>query len=99
MEQQKTSISVKDRVCEPRRFIVVIHNDDFTPMEFVVMILSTIFFKSPAEAERLMLDVHNNGSGIAGIYPYDIAETKRRKAVNLARKEGYPLRLTLQPAD
>ncbi len=99
MEQQKTSINIKDRIREPRRFKVIIHNDDFTPMDFVVMILSTIFFKSADEAERLMLDVHNTGKGIAGIYPYDIAETKRRKAVTLARGEGYPLRLSLQPAD
>lgn len=99
MEQQKTSIGVKDRIKEPRRFQVIIHNDDFTPMDFVVMVLSTVFFKSAEDAEQLMLDVHNKGKGVAGIYPYDIAETKRRKAVAMARGEGYPLRLSLQPAE
>lgn len=82
---------------EPRRYKVFIHNDDFTTMEFVVMILTNVFFKSEAEAETLMLAVHHSGNAVVGIYSYDVAVSKVSKAVDLARKEGYPLRLTYSP--
>lgn len=90
-ERQNTNIS------EPRRFKVIIYNDDFTTMEFVVKVLREVFFKQPAEAEQLMLAVHKSGQAIVGIYTYDIARSKVKKAVNMARAENYPLRLTYQP--
>lgn len=90
-ERQNTNIS------EPRRFKVIIYNDDFTTMDFVVRVLREVFFKQPAEAEQLMLAVHKSGQAIVGIYTYDIARSKVRKAVNMARAENYPLRLTYQP--
>ena len=97
----KSQSSVRERqntnVNEPRRFKVVIYNDDFTTMDFVVRILREVFFKSQAEAETLMMTIHRSGQAIAGIYTYDIAKSKVRKATNMAREEGFPLRLTYQP--
>ena len=77
-------------------FRVVILNDDYTEMGFVVKVLTAIFNKSVEEAERLMLDVHEKGSGIAGRYIYDIALTKQTQAMMMAENEGYPLRLTVE---
>ena len=82
---------------EPRRYKVTIYNDDFTTMEFVVLVLTTIFHKTEAEAEALMLQVHRTGKSIVGIYSYDIALSKVNKATRMARSEGFPLRLTCEP--
>ncbi|MBQ6195529.1 MAG: ATP-dependent Clp protease adaptor ClpS [Prevotella sp.] len=82
---------------EPRRYKVTIFNDDFTTMEFVVKILTEVFFKSPAEAETLMMRVHQTGKSVVGIYSLDIAKSKVRKATQMARDAGYPLRLTYEP--
>ncbi len=79
------------------RYKVTIHNDDFTPMDFVVKVLTQVFFKQPAEAEQLMLQVHHSDKAVVGIYTYDIAVSKVRKATMMARKEGFPLRLTYEP--
>lgn len=83
---------------EPRRYNVTIHNDDFTTMDFVVMILTTVFFKSEAEAEQLMLAVHHSDKAVVGTYSRDMAMSKVRKATDMARKAGFPLRLTVSPA-
>jgi len=82
---------------EPRRYKVIIHNDDFTTMEFVVMILMQVFLKSEEDANALMLQVHHSDKAVVGIYSYDIAMSKTRKATNMAREKGYPLRLTVEP--
>ena len=82
-----------------RRYKVVIYNDDFTTMDFVVKILTTVFFKSTIEAEALMMSVHKSGSAVVGIYSYDIALSKVRKATDMAREEGFPLKLTVLPED
>ena len=76
---------------------MTIYNDDFTTMEFVVMILTQVFFKNEAEAEKLMLQVHHSDKAVVGIYSYDVATSKVRKATNMAREAGYPLRLTVEP--
>ena len=81
---------------EPRRYKVIIYNDDFTTMEFVVMILKQVFLKSEEEAETLMLQVHHSDKAVVGIYSYDIAVSKARKATTMARDQGYPLRLTVE---
>lgn len=101
MEQEQSSIKERERtdLREPRRYKVIIYNDDFTTMEFVVRILTTIFFKSPAEAETLMLQVHRSQSAVVGIYTYDIATSKVQKATRMAREEGFPLRLTVEPEE
>ena len=73
------------------------HNDDFTTMEFVVMVLQTVFFKDEAEAETIMLAVHHSGKAVVGVYSYDIAVSKVRKAMDMARRNGFPFRLTYEP--
>ena len=99
MEQQQTSVKEREdiKLKEPRRYKVIIHNDDFTTMDFVVMILTTVFFKSLAEAKTLMLQVHHSGRSVVGTYTYDIALSKVNKATNMAREEGFPLRLSMEP--
>ena len=82
---------------EPRRYKVTIYNDDFTTMDFVVKVLREVFFKSQEEAERLMLQVHHSDKAVVGIYSYDIAVSKVKKATAMAREAGFPLRLTYEP--
>ena len=90
-ERQKTILK------EPRRYKVIIYNDDFTTMEFVVTILVQVFLKSEDEAQTLMLQVHHSDKAVVGIYSYDIAISKVAKATKMAREEGFPLRLTYEP--
>lgn len=101
MAKEQTGIRERQRtdLREPRRYKVIIYNDDFTTMEFVVMILTQVFFKSEAEAEALMLQVHHGDKAVVGIYSYDVATSKVRKATDMARESGFPLRLTVEPED
>ena len=92
--REKTKIDIR----EPKHYRVIMHNDDFTSMEFVVEILISIFHKDEAEAQRLMLMVHEQGRASVGSYPYDIAITKVQAAVSKARAEGFPFRLTVEEA-
>ena len=85
------------RLKEPHRYKVIIHNDDFTTMEFVVMVLMRVFWRSETEANTMMMRVHQIGSAVVGIYSYDIAISKVAKATKMAREEGFPLRLTYEP--
>ena len=98
MAKEQSSIHERQRIDlrEPKRYTVTIYNDDFTTMEFVVMILKLIFFKSETEAEALMLQVHHSDKAVVGIYSYDVATSKVRKATNMAREAGFPLRLTVE---
>lgn len=89
---------VDDRAAEPPLYEVLLHNDDYTTMEFVVDILMTVFRKTADEATAVMLAVHTNGVGVAGVYPRELAETKVYHTQHLAREAGYPLRCTLQEA-
>lgn len=81
---------------KPKLYKVVLHNDDFTTMEFVVFVLQYVFMRSDAEAFTIMLKVHNEGIGIAGVYPLEIANMKSQKAMNLARAREYPLLCTVE---
>ena len=90
-ERQRTDLR------EPHRYKVIIHNDDFTTMDFVVMILTQVFFKSEEEAQALMLKVHHSDKAVVGIYSYDIAVSKAHRATNMAREHGFPLRLSIEP--
>lgn len=85
-----------DKTKEPKQYKVIMHNDDFTTMEFVVEILITIFRKDSLTAEALMLDVHKKGLAVVGRYPYDIAISKTKKAMTLARDNGYPFKMTVE---
>lgn len=99
MVQEQTAIRERQKVRlkEPGRYVVMMFNDDFTPMDFVVDILENIFFKSQAEAEAIMLKVHHDEKAVVGTYSYDIAKSKVEKAVTQARSHKYPLRLTYTP--
>ncbi|NLF25698.1 MAG: ATP-dependent Clp protease adapter ClpS [Deltaproteobacteria bacterium] len=92
LSREKTSLK------EPRLFSVILLNDDYTTMDFVVAILESIFHKSPAEAVHIMLAVHNHGRGKCGVYPKQIAEAKIDMVHKRARQEGFPLRCALEEA-
>ncbi len=92
--REKTRIDIR----EPRHYKVIMHNDDFTTMDFVVDILISVFHKSEAEAESLMMMVHKSGRAAVGAYPYDIALTKVQAAEARAREEGFPFRMTVEEA-
>lgn len=87
----------KQEVTRPRLFRVLLHNDDYTTMEFVVYVLQKVFHKSLEEAVLIMLNVHQQGLGVCGIYPSEIAETKVGAVHSYAREEGYPLRCSMEP--
>ena len=94
--------AVKERVetkkQEPTEYKVVLLNDDYTTMEFVVHVLEAVFRRSPADAFQIMMHVHLSGSGIAGVYPWEVAETKAEAVTALAREAEFPLRATIEEA-
>ncbi|MEM1245506.1 MAG: ATP-dependent Clp protease adaptor ClpS [Acidobacteriota bacterium] len=94
-----TAIAPRERVevQEPRPYRVLLHNDDYTTMDFVVEALVSIFGRSVPEATRIMLQVHHDGIGTAGIYPRDIAETKAGEMEAAAQSQGMPLRVSTEP--
>ena len=101
-EQRQTGESVKERVVpkkqEPTQFKVLLLNDDYTTMEFVIHVLEQVFQKSPAEAYRIMMAVHVGGKGIAGIYPWEVAETKVDVVASMAKEAGFPLKAVTEEA-
>jgi ATP-dependent Clp protease adaptor protein ClpS len=101
-QKQDTDAAVRERVVpkkqDPTLYKVVLLNDDYTTMEFVIEVLETVFQQSPAEAYRVMMNVHVNGRGIAGVYPWEVAETKVETVTTLARDAGFPLRAALEEA-
>ena len=88
----------KLRPKKPSAYEVLFHNDDETTMDFVVMLLVTVFAKQQDQAIDLMLKVHNEGRAVVGVYSYDIARSKAEKATKMARDAGFPLQITYQPA-
>ena len=85
-----------ERLEQPRRFKVLLHNDDYTTMEFVVWVLETVFHHDETTATEIMLHVHRNGMGVAGVYSYEIAETRVKKVEALARDHEFPLRCSME---
>ena len=100
--QDQTDGAVKERVKtdkqDPTLYKVVLLNDDYTTMEFVMHVLETLFQKSSAEAYRVMMQVHLHGSGIAGVYPWEVAETKVDLVTSMARAAEYRLRAAIEEA-
>ena len=98
----QTDSVLKDRAeiknQNPKLYNVILLNDDYTTMEFVLQILETLFQKSPAEAFGIMMHVHRNGRGLAGVYTWEVAETKADEVASLAAEAGYPLRATIEEA-
>ncbi len=98
--QSSTSSSTATRAMleEPGQYNVVFHNDDFTTMDFVVMVLEVVFEKTAPQAESIMLHVHQHGSAVVGTYTYDMAMTRAQRAMLMAREQQFPLRITVEQA-
>ena len=89
----------RPRTKKPSLWRVLMLNDDYTPMEFVVYVLQAYFNKDQEAATQIMLHVHQKGVGVCGIYPYEVAETKVTQVINLARENQHPLQCTLEKAE
>jgi len=94
---EETDVMDRPKSAAPRLYKVIFHNDDYTTQEFVVEVLRTFFHKTEAEATYIMLTVHRKGSGVAGVYTRDVAETKVQQVMGFARELGMPLLLTTEP--
>ena len=92
-------VKEKRQLKKPPRYRVLLHNDDYTTREFVVDVLRSVFLRSEPDAVRIMLHVHQNGVGVAGVYTYEVAETKVRTVEALARQREFPLMLSIEPED
>lgn len=93
-KERDRGVATKERSksARPPRFKVILYNDNYTPMEFVVQILETVFHKSPSAATQIMLQIHRGGMGIGGVYVLEVAETKSATVHRMAEERGYPLR-------
>ena len=91
-------IAERPKTKRPRKYVVVFHNDDYTTMEFVVWVLESVFNMPEDQAIQVMLSVHLQGSGVAGIYTFEVAEMKVDRTIALAREQEFPLLATLEPA-
>ena len=98
----QTGDATKERIRtqkqEPTLYKVVLLNDDYTTMDFVIHVLEAVFSRSPAEAYQIMMHVHVNGRGVAGTYPWEVAETKAEAVITMARDAGYPLKAVTEEA-
>jgi ATP-dependent Clp protease adaptor protein ClpS len=95
-QDRKEDVLTRERVKKPKKFKVLIHNDDYTSMEFVVWVLQKVFHHGQAASTRIMLHVHKQGVGVAGIYTHEIAETRVAQVERLAREAGHPLQCTME---
>jgi len=94
--QEEADVRQKPRLKEPRLYRVILHNDDYTTMDFVVKVIVTVFHKAAAEATKIMLDVHKKGQGVVGVYTFDIATTKASQVHEMARQSEFPLRASCE---
>ena len=97
VSETRTLTRETTKATTPKLWKVMLLNDDYTPMDFVVDVLTRVFRKSEDEAIQIMLQVHHAGAGLAGVYAFEIAETKIMQTEDLARSEGHPLQCTLEP--
>jgi ATP-dependent Clp protease adaptor protein ClpS len=98
-EQSGTATIRKEKLQAPRMYKVIMHNDDYTTMEFVIHVLQKYFQKNEAEAHAIMLEVHTRGFGVCGIFTYEVAESKAAKVTKYARDNGHPLKCSTDPCD
>src|SRR3990167_6450216 len=98
-EESEVAVLDQNKVQEPKMYKVLMHNDDYTTMEFVVHVLQKFFNKNSQEAHAIMLKIHNDGAGVAGIFTKEVAETKSVKVVQYARTKGHPLKTTIEPCE
>jgi ATP-dependent Clp protease adaptor protein ClpS len=96
--QQDVGVQQKPRLQEPKLYRVILHNDHYTTMDFVVKVIVTVFHKPAAEATKIMLDVHKKGRGVVGVFSYDIAATKVSQVHEMARQSEFPLRASCEEA-
>lgn len=89
----------KPKTRKPRMYKVLVHNDDYTPMEFVVAVLEQIFKLNQVDATRVMLHVHNHGVGVAGVFTHQVAETKMHQTLTSAQRHEFPLQCSIEPED
>ena len=94
-----TETRKKEKLKKPQLYKVIFHNDNYTTMEFVVAVLRDVFHKNETDAIAIMLNVHRMGAGVAGVYTYEIAETKIRETEKLAREHEFPLKLSMEPEE
>jgi ATP-dependent Clp protease adaptor protein ClpS len=91
-------VGAEQEIREPKMYRVILHNDDYTTMDFVIEVLMSIFNKPVSDAARIMLDVHKKGKGICGVYTYDLAATRVARVHQLAQKREFPLKCSLEEA-
>jgi ATP-dependent Clp protease adaptor protein ClpS len=94
-----TRVKPEKKLKRPRLYRVLLHNDDYTTREFVVEVLYTVFHLPEQDAIRIMLHVHHNGVGVAGVFTREVAETKIERVEQMAREQEFPLRLTMEPEE
>jgi ATP-dependent Clp protease adaptor protein ClpS len=95
----RTRTKTERKLKKPPRFKVLLHNDDYTTREFVVEVLKTVFHRAEPDAVQIMLHVHHNGVGVAGVYTYEVAEMKVGVVESLARQREFPLMLSIEPEE
>jgi ATP-dependent Clp protease adaptor protein ClpS len=96
--KEDTDVKSRQDVSEPSMYKVLLHNDDYTTMEFVVQVLMLVFHKPIETATQIMLNVHQQGIGMCGLYTYEVAETKVETVIRMARENGHPLKCTMEKA-
>jgi ATP-dependent Clp protease adaptor protein ClpS len=94
---EEAAVQTRQKVKRPQLYRVLLHNDNYTTMEFVVVVLMQIFRHNQEDAFRIMMNVHQRGLGVAGVYSYEVAETKAAKVIELARANEYPLLCSVEP--
>lgn len=99
MPKNKEELDVELVLDEPSMYRVLLHNDDYTTMDFVVMILKKVFHKTQEQSEQIMLDVHKKGKGVCGIYTFEIAQTKVEQVKTLAKQNQFPLLATYEEVE